>query len=317
VSRPRHPHPRNPPPARGGDPTSIVQRPAGPVGTERDSVDNTSVGRSRPLIDAHHHLWDTNAREYGWMDGPWADPIRGRFDVARYAEAGTYRSIVVQALHDLGETHDLLRTAASEANAIDGVVGWVDLTAPDLAEVLTELRQAGPLVGIRHQVQDEPDPEWLLRPDVVRGIAAVGAAGLVYDLLVKPPQAGAALEVVRRLPEVSFVLDHVGKPDIAGGVWEPWATWIAGLAALPNITVKLSGLVTEAAPDWKPADVLPYARHVLAAFGPRRVMYGSDWPVCTLAASLDRVRALAEEAVPPGDRNDVFEGTARRVYGLR
>jgi L-fuconolactonase len=269
------------------------------------------------LIDAHHHLWDTGAREYGWMDGPWADPIRGRFDVARYAEAGNGRSVVVQALHDPGETHDLLRTAASEDNAIDGIVGWADLTAPGLAEALAGLREAGPLVGIRHQAQDEPDADWLLRPEVTRGIAAVGAAGLVYDLLVKPPQAGAALEVVRRLPEVSFVLDHAGKPDIAGDVWEPWATWITDLAALPNVTVKLSGLVTEAGPGGKPSGILPYARHVLAAFGPGRVMYGSDWPVCTLAASPGQVRALAEEAVPPGDRNDVFGATARRVYGLR
>jgi L-fuconolactonase len=264
------------------------------------------------LIDAHHHLWDTSVRRYGWMDGPWADPIRGRFDVARYAAVAGCRSVVVQALHDLGETYELLRT-----DGIDGVVGWADLTAPDLPDVLARLRDAGPLVGIRHQAQDEPDPGWLLRPEVVRGVAAVGAAGLVYDLLVRPPQADAALELVRRLPEVSFALDHAGKPDIAGRVWEPWASWIAGLAALPNVTVKLSGLVTEAAPDWTAADVLPYARHVLAAFGPRRVMYGSDWPVCTLAASLDEVRALAEEAVPSGDRDDVFGATARRVYGLR
>jgi L-fuconolactonase len=171
-------------------------------------------------------------------------------------------------------------------------------------------------VGIRHQVQDEPDPEWLTRPEVVRGINAVGAAGLVYDLLVKPPQAAAALDVVRRLPEVSFVLDHAGKPDIAGGMWEPWATWITDLAALPNVAVKLSGLVTEARTDWRPADVLPYARHVLSAFGPSRTMYGSDWPVCTLAATPGQVTALAEEALSPGDRIQVLGETARLIYGL-
>jgi L-fuconolactonase len=276
------------------------------------------------LVDAHHHLWDTAARDYAWMDGPWADPIRGRFDAGRYAEVagrnGVTASIVVQALHDVGETRDLLRVASAGDTRIEGVVGWVDLAAPDVSDRLEELRSAGPLVGIRHQAQDETDPGWLLRPPVIRGIAAVGAAGLVYDLLVRPPQAEAALEVVRGLPEVSFVLDHAGKPDIAGGVWEPWATWIGAMAALPNLTVKLSGLVTEAAtrtsPGWSAGVVLPYARHVLTAFGPDRVMYGSDWPVCTLAASYEQVRDLAGEALAPGDADAVFEGNARRIYRI-
>jgi L-fuconolactonase len=261
------------------------------------------------VVDAHHHLWDTSAAPYPWMDGPWADPLRGRFDATRYgAEVGSASSVAVQAVMEEAETYELL------AAPVAGVVGWTDLTAPDVAARLADLRAAGPLVGVRHQVQDEPDPSWLLRPSVRRGIAAVGEAGLVYDLLVKPPQAPAALETVRRLPAVSFVLDHAGKPDIAGGVWEPWAGWITALAALPNVTVKLSGLVTEAGPD--PSTVLPYARHVLAAFGPGRVMYGSDWPVCTLAATPSEVLALATEAVPAADRPAVFGSTARRVYGL-
>jgi L-fuconolactonase len=266
------------------------------------------------LVDAHHHLWDTGTREYAWMDGPWADPIRGRFDAARYAAAtDAEASVAVQAVMEESETIELL------AAPVAGVVGWTDLTAPDVAGRLAALQAAGPLVGVRHQVQDEPDPGWLNRPPVVRGIAAVGAAGLVYDLLVKPPQAAAALDVARRLPEVSFVLDHAGKPDIAGGMWEPWASWITDLAALPNVTVKLSGLVTEAAPDWKPADILPYTRHVLSAFGPSRTMYGSDWPVCTLAATPEQVRTLAGEALSlasPAERDEVFGRTARRVYGL-
>ena len=266
-------------------------------------------------VDAHHHLWDTATREYAWMDGPWADPIRGRFDVALYAASDRVEaSIVVQAVTDESETQELL---AGITAPVVGVVGWTDLTAPDVAERLAALRSAGPLVGIRHLVQDEPDPEWLKRPPVIRGIGAVGAAGLVYDLLVKPPQAAAALDVARRLPEVSFVLDHAGKPDIAAGMWEPWASWITAMAALPNVAVKLSGLVTEAGTDWKPDEILPYARHVLSAFGPRRTMYGSDWPVCTLAATPGQVRALAEEALSPGERLEVFGETARRIYGLR
>ncbi|MBO2451857.1 amidohydrolase family protein [Actinomadura barringtoniae] len=271
------------------------------------------------MIDAHQHLWDTAVRDYAWMDGPWADPLRGRFDVTRYAEAaepfGVEGSIVVQALHSAEETRELL--AIADARPIEGVVGWIDLTAADVADVIAGL--SGPLVGIRHQVQDEPDPGWLCREDVRRGLRAVGEAGLVYDLLVKPPQADAALETVRALPEVSFVLDHAGKPDIAGGVWEPWASWIASLAALPNVAVKVSGLVTEAAADWKPADILPYAAHVLEAFRPERVMFGSDWPVCTLAAPYGTVVDLAAAAVDGlsnDERSEVFGGTACRVYGI-
>lgn len=274
------------------------------------------------LVDAHHHLWDTTVRDYPWIDGAWADPIRGRFDAARYTGLtepyGVRVSVVVQALQDVGETHELL-SAADGPGPVAGVVGWTDLTAPGVADELAGLLESPSgrrLVGIRHLAQDEPDPGWLVRPDVLRGIEAAGAAGLVYDVLVRPPQATAALDLTRRLPEVSFVLDHAGKPDIAGGVWEPWATWITSLAALPNVTVKLSGLVTEAATGWEPPDILPYARHVLDSFGADRVMYGSDWPVCTLAASHEQVLALAREAVPAGDREAVFGGTARRVYGL-
>lgn len=271
------------------------------------------------MFDAHQHLWNTTTRDYPWMDGPWADPIRGTFGVDRYTEVaephGTTGSIVVQALHSLDETRELL-AIADGPGPVAGVVGWVDLTNPeaDLASLLPSR-----LVGIRHQVQDEPDPCWLSRQDVRRGLHLVGEAGLVYDLLVKPPQANAALETVRALPEMSFVLDHAGKPDIAGGIWEPWATWITVMAAEPNVTVKLSGLVTEAGLDWKPTTVLPYARYVLQKFGPDRVMFGSDWPVCTLAASYQTVAALAESAVlglTEAERAEVFAGTARRVYGI-
>ncbi|TDD88328.1 amidohydrolase [Actinomadura darangshiensis] len=274
-------------------------------------------------IDAHHHLWDTAARDHAWMDGPWADPIRGRFDTVRYTEtagAEVAESIVVQALHDEHETADLL---AGAGEPVAGVVGWVDLTAPDVAERLAKLRDGEcgrRLVGIRHLVQDEPDPRWLLREDTLRGVRAVRDAGLVYDVLIRPPQADAALEFARRLPEIRLVLDHLGKPDIAGGVWEPWASWITAMAALPNVTVKLSGLVTEAAPGWRADDLLLYARHALAAFGPERTMYGSDWPVCTLAAPHEQVAEIADRACADLDaagHDAVFGGTAGRVYGLR
>lgn len=204
-----------------------------------------------------------------------------------------------------------------------GVVGWTDLTAPDVAAELARLGQGKGgrwLRGIRHQVQGEPDPRWLCRDDVREGLAAVADAGLVYDLLVLPGQLPAAVETARELPQLAFVLDHCAKPPVASGELEPWAADLRALAALPNVSCKLSGLVTEADwAQWTVADLRPYAEVVLEAFGPERVMFGSDWPVCTLAASYADVVAAAEELtgrLSEPERFEVFGRTAHRVYGL-
>ncbi|PRX96268.1 amidohydrolase family protein [Allonocardiopsis opalescens] len=281
-------------------------------------------------VDAHHHLWDTAARPLAWMDGPWAEPLRGRFDAADLAAAarphGIGATVAVQAATEVAETRELLAVCAA-GPLVRAVVGWVDLTAPDVADTLAELRE-GPhgqyLAGIRHPVQDEPDPEWLLRPEVRRGIAAVGAAGLAYDLLVKPPQLPAAVRTVREHPGVAFVLDHLAKPEIAAGPDRPgtaaWAAAIGELAAAPNVAAKLSGLVTEADwRNWTPAQLLPYARRAVDAFGPDRLMFGSDWPVCTLAARYDQVvetagTLLAE--LSPDERAAVLGATAAHWYRL-
>jgi L-fuconolactonase len=273
-------------------------------------------------IDAHHHLWDLTRRPQPWLTGPELDPIARSFALAELepllAEHGIDATVVVQSSSSLDETRELLALAAESGGRIAGVVGWADLTDPALADVLASL--TGPLVGIRHQVQDEPDPWWLARAAVRRGLATVAAAGLAYDLLVTPRELPAALETAAALPDLRFVLDHAAKPHIASGGWEPWAAQIAALAALPNVTCKLSGLVTEATwSGWEPADLLPYARHVLDVFGPSRVLFGSDWPVCTLAASYGEVLALAEAAsadLSPSDRSSLFGETASRVYGL-
>jgi L-fuconolactonase len=176
------------------------------------------------------------------------------------------------------------------------------------------------LVGIRHLVQGERDPAWLSRPDVRRGIAAVGAAGLAYDLLTLPHQLPAAIDTVRALPEVTFVLDHLSKPPIAKGELEPWATRVRELAAEPNVFCKLSGMVTEADPGgWSVADLRPFAEVVLDAFGPARVMFGSDWPVCLLAASYTEVVEAADAltvGLSAAERDAVFAGTAARAYRL-
>ncbi|TXS52825.1 amidohydrolase family protein [Streptomyces sp. t39] len=279
------------------------------------------------VVDAHHHLWDRSALDLPWLDDPALEPIRRDFlpaDLAR-ATAGTPvdATVLVQTVCDTRETVSFLATAAA-GGPIAGVVGWTDLTAPGVADALAELR-SGPggdrLVGIRHQVQEEADPGWLLRPDVGRGLTAVGGAGLVYDLVVRPHQLPAARAAAARHPGLRFVLDHAGKPPVATGRLTPWADDLRRLAALPNTTCKLSGLVTEAGRDgWTVAGLAPYADAVLDAFGPGRVMFGSDWPVCLPAAGyaevLDTARALTAR-LDPGEREAFFAGTATRVYGLR
>jgi L-fuconolactonase len=277
-------------------------------------------------IDAHHHVWDVAVREQPWISGPALAPLRRSFGLAELCGElrahGIDGTVVVQTVSAAQETPELLALAARHT-VVAGVVGWVDLTAPDVPARLEALR-AGPggerLAGIRHQVQDEPDPEWLCRPDVRRGLAAVAAAGLAYDLLTLPHQLAAAEATVSALPEGRFVADHLSKPPIADGGREPWETRIRALAAHPNVTCKLSGMVTEADwAAWTVADLRPYAEVVLDAFGPERLMFGSDWPVCTLAATYGEVVAAARELtaqLTPGERAAVFGGTARAVYRL-
>jgi L-fucono-1,5-lactonase len=231
-------------------------------------------------------------------------------------------TVVVETVDSRQETVELLELAAAEPEVL-GVVGWVDLRAEDVAEDLARLRAGsggGALVGIRHQVQGEQDPDWLARPDVRRGLDAVGAAGLVYDFVVTAPQLAAVIAAVRRHPEVTFVLDHGGKPPIASGALEPWRSRIAELAELPNVAVKLSGLHTEAAPDARSVERLaPWAAVMLDAFGPERVLFGSDWPVSTLAGGYGEIvadTAALVASLSPGERAAVFGGNAVHWYHL-
>ena len=275
-------------------------------------------------IDAHHHVWDLAVR-----DQPWTAELPGlhrSFDIAELRPSllahGIDATVVVQTITVADETPELLALAAREP-LVGGVVGWVNLTAPDVADRLAALgSQAGGnrLVGIRHQVQGEPDPRWLCRDDVRRGLAAVARAGLVYDLLVVPSQLTAAVETVAALPELTFVLDHAGKPAITSGSLAPWRSDVRALAALPNVAVKLSGLVTEADhATWTVDQLRPYARTLFDAFGADRVMFGSDWPVCLLAGSYDDVIAAAEVLTGRLDATEqaaVFGRTAERWYRI-
>ncbi|MBD9722481.1 amidohydrolase family protein [Streptomyces caniscabiei] len=282
---------------------------------------NTAEG----LIDAHHHVWDLSVRDQDWITGPELVPLHRDFllvDLEPEARtAGVTATVLVQTIDVPEETPEFL-ALAQDSDLVAGVVGWTDLTSPDVSSALAALRE-GPggehLVGIRHQVQGEADPRWLVRPDVLRGLAAVAEAGLVYELVVRPRQLAAAHEAALRLPGLTFVLDHAGKPPIASGELRPWADAVCLLASLPNTVCKLSGMVTEADWDqWSVEDLRPYANTVLEAFGPRRLMFGSDWPVCRLAATYTEVISTAREltaALQPAERHEVFTGTARRTYG--
>lgn len=278
-----------------------------------------------PLIDAHVHLWDLAVRSQPWISGPAMAPIDRSFRVidlrSMAAASGVTGAVLVETINVPEETPELLAVAATEP-LIRGVIGWVDLKAADVPDRVAALRAAPGgeyLAGLRHQVQGEADPRWLCRPDVRRGLAAVADAGLVFDLLVTPSQLTAVVETVAALPASMFVLAHAGKPDIAGGGHAPWAAQISALAAYPNVAVKLSGLVTEAGSGWTPEDLDPYLSTLLTTFGPNRMMWGSDWPVCLLAAGIDAVRALLDRwtaGLTPDERRALRAGTATQVYGL-
>jgi L-fuconolactonase len=277
------------------------------------------------IVDAHHHVWDPASADYPWLTDELA-VIRRRFTpddlTPELAEAGIDATVLVQTRASLAETAEFLAIAGATP-FIRGVVGWVDLTDPAVGEAIATLR-AGPggerLVGIRHQAHDEPDPAWLVREDVVRGIRAVGAAGLAYDLLVRPRELPAALQLTRNLPEVRFVIDHLAKPPIATGELEPWRGLMRPFASLGHVACKVSGLVTEAAwSSWTPADLQPYVDHALEVFGPSRLLFGSDWPVCLLAATYGQVVEAALTTLSGLDVTEqaaVMGGNATRIYGL-
>jgi L-fuconolactonase len=277
------------------------------------------------IVDAHHHFWDPGLAEYPWMTDALA-PIRRRFgpeDLAPLlARMSVDRTVLVQTRASVTETVEFLATAAATP-FIAGVIGWVDLTDAAVADAIAALR-SGPggerLVGIRHQVHDESDPAWLFRPEVRRGIAAVGRAGLAYDLLVRARELPAALLAVRALPDVRFVIDHLAKPPIRDGELQPWADRLASFGELPNAWCKVSGMVTEADPvTWRPGEIGPFVDHAVQVFGPDRLMFGSDWPVCLIAATYERVHEVARDCLgrlSAVEQAAIFGDNAVRAYKL-
>ncbi|GAA0540904.1 L-fuconolactonase [Rhizomicrobium palustre] len=278
------------------------------------------------LIDAHQHFWNPDRGDYGWLSGPFA-PIRRIFtpdDLSpELAANGVNATVLVQTWSSVDETRAFL-TLASATPFIAGVVGWVDLTAANVADVIAELKagQGGTyLVGIRHQVHDEPDADWLLRPDVRRGLQAVADHGLVYDLLLKPRELPAALKTVQAFPHLRFVIDHIAKPDIRGHGFSAWAELMAPFAAeRGHVWCKLSGMVTEADwENWTLVDLQPYIDEVLRLFGPSRVLYGSDWPVCRVAGGYTKWLAALKQAIAARtaiEHAQILGGSAQELYRL-
>jgi L-fuconolactonase len=273
-------------------------------------------------FDAHQHFWRYTPEEYAWITEP-LGALRRDFlpgDLRPLLDRhGLDGCVAVQARQTLEETRWLLELAR-EHPWIVGVVGWIDLCADDAGVQLERLAEDPRLVGLRHIAQDEPDDEFLLRPDFVRGVSLLEPRGLVYDLLVYPRQLPAAIGLARRLPEQAFVLDHLAKPPARERRTQPWAQQLAELARLPNVYCKLSGLVTEADWErWSPRDVTPYLDLALDAFGVERTMFGSDWPVCTLASSYERWYEVFDGwawMLSPTERAALLGGTAARVYRL-
>lgn len=272
-----------------------------------------------PRIDSHQHLWRLDRGDYGWLTPGLAPLYRdfGADDLAPLlAAAGIDATILVQAAPTEAETRFLLKTAAATP-FVAGVVGWANFEAPDAPARIAALAADPLLVGMRPMVQDIPDPAWLARPDLAPAFAALQEHGLVFDALVKPPQIPALLTLLQRETELPVILDHGAKPDLLSGDLAAWRNGTARIAARTNTVCKFSGLVTEAAEDWTIETLRPAFDHLLACFGPDRLLWGSDWPVVTLRAPYPRWLETAErltEALSADEKGAIFGGTAARVY---
>jgi len=273
-------------------------------------------------IDAHQHFWDLERFQYAWMP-PAPSPLRRNF-LPRQLEPILTRnrfdgSVVVQAHTLLAETDWLLELA--EANAfIRGVVGWVDLADPRLGAELDRLQRHPKFKGVRHPVHDEPDVNWLMREDVLRGLNELARRDLPYDLLLRPPHLPLVPRIAERVPRLRMVIDHIAKPLIAAQQLDGWAQDIEAAAHTPQIWCKLSGMITEDDPHQIKAERLrPYVAHVMSCFAPERLMFGSDWPVCLNAGSWKEVLAMFTQAVGPQPlqiREKLLGSTAAEFYSL-
>jgi L-fuconolactonase len=276
----------------------------------------------RMRIDAHQHFWDMGRLVYPWMP-PEPSPLRRNFlpaDLALLLQIHNIDgTVAVQAHHSLEEARWLLSLAA-EHDFIKGVVAWADLTSPQLGATLDELQRDRHFKGVRHLVHDESDPRWLLRTDVLGGLAELERRDIPYDLLLRPVHLPLIPVLAEKLPRLRMVIDHIAKPSIATKEFDNWAQMMEAVFPISNVYCKLSGMITEAAwHNWSPSDLRPYVSFVFQGFGPSRLMYGSDWPVCLLSGTYKQVFAALTQALGPQPlqiREQILGETATRFYRL-
>ena len=277
-------------------------------------------------IDSHHHVWDLSVREQGWMVGEALNPIKRNFSINDLRQAitgcGIDKTVVVQTVTNYDETPELLELADTD-DLVAGVVGFLKIDAEDAIAHLDSyqsLRGFKYLVGIRDIAHDYEDVKYLSKPQVIKNVQELGKRGLVYDLLTKTPHMRAAIDLVKACPNTKFVLDHISKPYIAKADMQPWADQITELASFENVVVKVSGLFTEADwKNWKKEDFWPYLDHITKSFTPNRMMFGSDWPVCLIAATYKQSIDLVEEFTSKfseSEKNAFWAATANTAYGL-
>ncbi len=274
------------------------------------------------IIDSHQHFWKYEPVKHAWIDDNMA-VIRKDFmpsDLQSvYQDNGVDGCVAVQADQTLEET-DFLLQLAQENNFIKGVVGWVDLRADNLEATLEKYSEADKLKGFRHVVQGEPDHNFLLRPNFLRGIEVLEKNNYTYDILIFPHQLGAALEFVKRFPNMNFVIDHIAKPYVKDGFYEGWAVLMKEIAKYDNVYCKLSGMITEADYNtWTPEQIHPYMELVLEAFGSNRIMFGSDWPVCLVAGNYAKVKELTTNFISTlsaEEQQQIMGANAMKFYKL-
>ena len=277
-------------------------------------------------IDSHHHVWDLSVREQGWMVGEALNPIKKNFSIndlrTTISGCGIDKTVVVQTVTNYDETPELLELADTD-DLVAGVVGFLKIDSEDAISYLDKyesMRGYKYLVGIRDIAHDYEDVKYLSKPQVIKNVQELGKRGLAYDLLTKTPHMRAAIDLVKACPDTQFVLDHISKPYIAKGEMQPWADQLAELARFENVVVKVSGLFTEADwKNWKQTDFWPYLEQITNSFTPARMMFGSDWPVCLLAATYRQTVDLVEEftkSFSDAEKNNFWAGTANRAYGL-
>jgi L-fuconolactonase len=273
-------------------------------------------------VDAHHHVWRLARGDYDWLSQAQFPAIYRDFmpeDLAPLLAAGRIdRTVLIQATATSAETEFLLAIARTTP-FVGGVVGWADFASPQAPAAIARLAQNPRLVGLRPMLQDLPDPDWILRDDVQPALRAVATTGLRFDALIKPAQLPAIRRMLDRHPDLPVVIDHAAKPSIADGALDDWAGHMRGIAGDSQALCKLSGLATEAAPGWTVETLRPYVDVLLDAFGPGRLMFGSDWPVLNMGGDYPGWLSAAEAltaGLAADDRAQVFGGVAASFYGL-